>query len=216
MTEGRIGLYGGTFDPVHLGHFKVAEAAFVEAELNRVIFIPCASPPHKNGEITSLKHRLAMLNLASAGKQHFQSSGIEGKLPKPSYTIDTLRALMTEVHKGQTLFFIVGADAFLDIRTWKDFEKILNIVNIIVSPRIGYDQHVLEEMISELGYERINNGWRGRGNRKHIQVLNTVPPHISSSGIKAVPFDENVPVRMPDFGLHSDVIAYIRAHNLYQ
>ena len=115
MTTRKIGLLGGTFDPIHYGHLQLAESALVECKLDKVVFIPSALPPHKNGAvITSFRHRLAMLSLAGQGFNGFECNAIEGDLPKPSYTIDTLRELLKHYKSDCQLYFMIGADAFLD------------------------------------------------------------------------------------------------------
>ena len=134
MTTSRIGLLGGTFDPVHTGHLQLAEAALREGNLDQVLFIPSASPPHKVGTpITSFAHRLAMLELVSKRNPRFACSGIEGDLPAPSYTIDTLRVLGGLFPEETKFFFIIGIDAFLDFATWKSYRDILRLVNIVIA-----------------------------------------------------------------------------------
>lgn len=212
MTGRRIGLLGGTFDPVHYGHLQLAEAAIEECNLDKVVFVPSAQPPHKNrASITPFRHRLAMLTLAGAGIKGFECSAIEGLLPKPSYTIDTLRALKKQYENDCRLYFMIGADAFLDILTWKSPRQVLHEVNIIVSGRKGYDSAHLAELLLKLGYTEQGGHWAGEEGKRGIFILKKTPPDQSSSGIRAmIKKGQSVNRFLP-----SKVIDYIQAHMLY-
>ncbi len=146
----RLGIMGGTFDPVHLGHLVAAEAAREEYALERVLFVPTGSPPHKPDQtVTEAEHRLAMVLLATAGHPHFLVSRVEIDRPGPSYTVDTLRQL-TATYLGWELYFITGADAVLELDTWKEPGEILRLCRLVVVGRPGYDQHRLREMVDRL------------------------------------------------------------------
>lgn len=134
----RIGVYGGTFDPVHNGHFKVADAVLKSFAMDRMLFVPAFVPPHKSGwEISSPYHRLAMLALATADRERIFVSTIELEAPSRPYTVETLGRLRTE-HGEDRLFFVMGADSFNDITTWRDYDRILNTYDVIVASRPGY------------------------------------------------------------------------------
>jgi nicotinate-nucleotide adenylyltransferase len=133
----KIGILGGTFNPIHNAHLRIAEEARDLFELDRVIFIPAAAPPHKPlvGEL-SFADRLEMVRLATADNPFFSVSDMEGVRGGCSYSVDTLRALGLEYPQAE-LFFIVGADSFNDISTWHDYAAIFTLCNIICVQRPG-------------------------------------------------------------------------------
>lgn len=214
MNTSRIGLLGGTFDPVHTGHLQLAEAALRECCLDRVLFIPSASPPHKVGvPITSLAHRLAMLELVCRCNPRFTCSAIEGELPTPSYTIDTLRALGDQFPRETEFFFIIGVDAFLDFATWKSYRDILRLVNIVISFRNGHTPNQLTEFLQSIGYFWQNTRWRDEhGGGRAITILQTIPGQFSSTTIRRR-------IRggiRPTGDTPDQVIDYIVKHQLYR
>lgn len=132
-----IGILGGTFNPIHLAHLRIAEEARDRFGLDRVIFVPAADPPHKPRQSqVSLSHRLAMVKLAIGDHPAFTFSDIEGHRPGKSYTIDTLRAFR-ELYPDDRLVFIMGSDSFAEIGTWYDYHRIFTVTNIIVVGRPG-------------------------------------------------------------------------------
>ena len=134
----KIGLFGGTFDPIHWGHLRSAEEVGETFGLDRVYFIPAAVPPHKRGQTsTPARHRLRMVRLAVAGNPRFSVSTVEIARPGVSYSIDTVREFATKADQGDSLFFIIGLDAFREIGTWKDFANIFPLCNFIVTSRPG-------------------------------------------------------------------------------
>ncbi len=133
-----IGVFGGTFDPPHAGHFIIAEAAFSQLALSKVLFIPAAQAPHKrNRKAVSGQHRLAMLKAAVRGHRGYRASDIEVKRGGVSYTVDTLRTL-AERNPGAKFWLIIGSDNLRDLYTWKDPKGILDLCNIAVYERPGY------------------------------------------------------------------------------
>ena len=213
MTTRKIGLLGGTFDPVHNGHLQLAESALKECGLDKVVFIPSAQPPHKNcASVTTFRHRLAMLMLAGKGINGFECNAIEGILPKPSYTIDTLQALWKHYKNDCQLYFMIGADAFLDILTWKSHLKVLHSVNIILSRRKGYKGKQLSDLLKKLGYKASDGSWQGEDGKKDIFILENIPEDMSSSEIRTkISKGESVQRFLP-----KDVNEYIQKHTLYQ
>jgi nicotinate-nucleotide adenylyltransferase len=134
----KIGLFGGTFDPIHWGHLRSAEEVSETFGLDRVLFVPAAIPPHKRGETTTpVKHRLKMVRLAVAKNRRFAVSTVEIARPGVSYSIDTLRYFARKLRKGDSLYFIIGLDAFREIGTWKDFAELFPLANFIVTSRPG-------------------------------------------------------------------------------
>ena len=140
-----VALYGGTFDPVHLGHVAVARAAAERFRLRRIYFVPADIPPHKQGQpLTAYYHRYAMLALALQGEKNFEPSLLEspetiqaeGKLA--AYSVDTVRRFRRRFGQRDTLFFLVGIDAFLEISTWHDPVELLRSCEFIVASRPGF------------------------------------------------------------------------------
>lgn len=144
----KIGLLGGTFDPVHNGHLAVAVEVKKMLDLDELWFVPAAEPPHKAGyRVSSFAVRAAMLDLAVAGRPGFVVSRLEADLPKPSYTIDTLRALRDQLGPGVRFFFIIGADAFAEISTWKDYDRLLAQADFAVLARPPYTAEVVADIV---------------------------------------------------------------------
>jgi nicotinate-nucleotide adenylyltransferase len=132
----RLGLFGGTFDPIHLGHLILAEACREACGLDRVWFVVAGAPPHKPGERTSVADRLEMARIATAGHPAFEVSDIEARRPGPHYSVDTLE----EVHRerpGDELFFLVGADSLADLPHWRRPERIVALATVVVAERPG-------------------------------------------------------------------------------
>lgn len=147
-----IGLFGGTFDPIHLGHLALARAAMERCELGRVYFVPASVPPHKPVESPAFFFdRYAMVVLATMGEKRFlpslleapgtalpQVGGKKNNVPTANYTIDTVRRLRSELKKADRLFFLIGIDAFRDIAKWHQAEALLRECEFIVASRPGY------------------------------------------------------------------------------
>ena len=134
----KIGLFGGTFDPIHWGHLRSAEEVGETFRLDRVYFIPASLPPHKRGQTTTpARDRLQMVRLAVARNPRFSVSTVELARPGVSYSIDTIREFAAKLRKADSLYFIIGLDAFREIGTWKDFAEIFSLCNFIVTSRPG-------------------------------------------------------------------------------
>lgn len=135
----RLGLMGGTFDPIHFGHLILAEQAWEQLGLDRVLFVTAASPPHKAGiAITDVAHRCEMTRLAVEGNDHFECSSIEIDRPGPSYTIDTIRQILGLYGSGACVYLLVGADEARDFMKWRDPYGIRELADIVVANRPGY------------------------------------------------------------------------------
>lgn len=136
IEPGTVGVFGGTFDPIHVGHLAVAQEAADALGLERVLFVPAGEPPHKpDRAITVAPHRQAMVELAIADNPRFALEPIELDRPGPSYTADTLETL--SVREG-VLTLILSADAFLALHEWHDPDRILSLARVAVAPRQGY------------------------------------------------------------------------------
>jgi len=144
-----IGLFGGTFDPVHRGHIALARAAMERCKLHRVHFVPANVPPHKQSQpLAPFAHRFAMLALATASEKAFVPSLLEGPVDaasgrkdrhdKPNFTIDTVRRLKASLKASDRLFLLIGIDAFADITKWHEAEALFRECAFIVAGRPGY------------------------------------------------------------------------------
>jgi nicotinate-nucleotide adenylyltransferase len=208
-----IGLLGGTFNPVHFGHLYLADAAMAECSLDKVVFIPSSQPPHKNeASIVSFAHRIAMLQIAVKKTKRLTYTAIEAELPTPSYTIDTLRAIRSRYPPDACFFFIIGADAFLDLLTWKAYDQILRCVTLIVAERKGYHSDKIHDFLRNLQYADHGGSWQGKDGAGKVVILHTMPGEYSSTAIRAMIGRGIFPEKqMPD-----EVIEYIKKHALYQ
>lgn len=149
----RLGIFGGTFDPVHFGHLALAEECLAVAGLDEVWLVPAASPPHKGGKkLSRFDQRKEMLELAIAGNEKFKVEPMEADRPGPSFTIDTLEEIQKR-RPNDELFLIIGGDSALEFSTWKDPAKIASLATIIVRIRPGVIMPTEEEFISQLGKE---------------------------------------------------------------
>jgi nicotinate-nucleotide adenylyltransferase len=136
--RGATGVFGGTFDPIHLAHLAIAEAARDAFALRRVLFVVAARPPHKPGvSITAAEDRLAMVQAAIAGNAAFEMSRIEIDRDGPSYTVDTIAALRAR-EPDEPLALILSAESYAELPTWRDPARILELADVIVVPRDGY------------------------------------------------------------------------------
>ncbi|HEX8177091.1 MAG TPA: nicotinate-nucleotide adenylyltransferase [Pyrinomonadaceae bacterium] len=150
MSVKRIALYGGTFDPVHNGHMSVARALLQLFALDELVFIPAHVAPHKREQFVSpALMRYAMLALATQGEARMRVSTFELDAPERPYTVETLARMKGKYGDETRLFFVMGADSWTDIRTWREWERVLTLTNHIVMARPGYDldaAHVSEEI----------------------------------------------------------------------
>ncbi len=149
---GRVGVMGGTFDPIHFGHLLAAEEVRIELELDKVLFIPSGRPPHKTGKtITEGLHRYVMAALATAGNPDFFVSSIELDRPGLSYTVDTVSALKSQLGESTEIVFITGADVIAEILSWKDTSGLLSICDLVAVTRPGYTMSGIERVKEHLG-----------------------------------------------------------------
>lgn len=155
----RIGIMGGTFDPIHLGHLVTAEAVRTEYKLDNVLFIPAANPPHKKEQsVTPAIHRYIMTAMATYSNPYFHVSSIELDRPGPSYTIDTIYELIARFGKDTEIYFITGADAIQEIPNWDRIEELLGLCQFIAATRQGCSPTVdnIKEHFGKLGENRIH------------------------------------------------------------
>ncbi|HYE12689.1 MAG TPA: nicotinate-nucleotide adenylyltransferase [Patescibacteria group bacterium] len=147
----RIGIMGGTFDPIHYGHLVAAEVARAEFGLDKVIFIPAGRPPHKQLQsITDAEHRYRMTILATSSNPNFEVSRIEVDKDELTYTIDTVKDMRRIYGEDAAIYFITGADAVLEFLTWYKLQELLTLCRFIAVTRPGFDKRDLEQMIGEI------------------------------------------------------------------
>ncbi len=151
----KVGVLGGTFDPLHFGHLRAAEVARDELRLETVLFVPAANPPHKPGRgVTDASARVSMLQLALADEEGFELSNIEIERGGASYTIETLDELQRRQPDAE-YWFITGSDAFVDIRTWKDWEELLERYAFVVHERPGVALERASRAVASSFHQRI-------------------------------------------------------------
>ena len=189
-----VALFGGTFDPIHAGHIAVAQAALRRFHLDAIHFIPSARPPHKTKmALTPFLHRYAMVALACADHATFVPSVAEaemdGATPRVFYTIDTVRRFRRE-HPDDHLYFIVGADQFLELPTWKNYEALLDCCDFIIASRPGFKLDALrlvippEKLETDNMRENAPNPNKIALRKSAIYMLTTVSSHVSSTEIR--------------------------------
>lgn len=135
----RLGLFGGTFDPIHLGHLILAEQCREACGLDRVWFVVAGSPPHKQGERTPAVQRLEMVRIAVAGHSNFEACDLETRRPGPHYSVETLELVHRE-RPEDPLFFLIGADSLVDLPTWRKPARIARLATIVVVNRPGISE----------------------------------------------------------------------------
>jgi nicotinate-nucleotide adenylyltransferase len=143
----RVGVMGGTFDPIHHGHLVAAEEARWQFRLDEVVFVPTGQPWQKPAGVTGAEDRYLMTVIATASNPAFSVSRLEIDAPGPTYTVDTLHRLRAELDPGTRLFFVTGADAVLQILTWKDPDEVLALAELIAATRPGHDLADLAEKV---------------------------------------------------------------------
>jgi len=184
-----VGLFGGTFDPIHAGHITVAQAAQRRFHLDAIYFIPSARPPHKSHrELVPFVHRYAMVALACADHAAFVPSLAEAPTPGFGshifYTIDTVRKFHRE-HAHDHVYFMVGADQFLEIPTWKNYEALLDACDFIIASRPGFRLDALRLVIPPEKFGRATaDGAKISLRKSEIHLLTTVASHVSSTEIR--------------------------------
>lgn len=187
----RIGILGGTFNPIHIGHLMIAQAVLEKSRLDKVIFVPSCLPPHKSGRnLIDARHRLRMARLAVRGNRHFEVSSFEILKGGKSYSVDTLRYFRRR-YPGAKLFFIIGSDHIAKLHTWKNIQEVIRIVSFIAVYRPGF-----------------------RTIRSQIRIKSMIIPgvHTSSSDIRRrLVAGKTVKHLIPE-----NVLRYIRKHKLYR
>ena len=148
----KLGILGGTFDPIHFGHLRLAEEVGEDLELEKIYLIPAASPPHKSkSPVTPFFDRLTMTRMAAEASPLFETLDLEGRRRGHSYSIETLREFHRLFGSDLDLFFILGMDAFLEIETWKEYRNLFDYAHFVVINRPGTPDGALDAFLASLG-----------------------------------------------------------------
>ena len=156
MAEQRIGLLGGTFDPIHIGHLLLAVHSYEELDLDRVIFIPARMPPHKGQPTVSAEQRLEMVRLAVSNDERFLVCDCELSRTTPSYTIDTVKELQQSLGSETKLSWLIGSDMLEDLPNWREVNKLVDMIDIVVVQRAGQPSADFSTLRPSLTAEQIN------------------------------------------------------------
>jgi nicotinate-nucleotide adenylyltransferase len=185
MSERRIGLLGGTFDPIHRGHTTLAAAAETALRLTRLHLVPARIPPHRPQPFASSYHRFAMVALAVAGHPAWRASDLELRSATPSYTTTTLGRFHQRGYDPTELFFLLGADAFADIIAWRDYPAILDRATFVVISRPGCPVDTLPALVPELAGRMVrHHPGSGLAARRPIVLLDAPTEDVSSTVIR--------------------------------
>ena len=203
-----VALFGGTFDPVHSGHLSAARAALQAFALDQIHFVPASVPPHKQGRsITDFHHRYAMVVLACAGESRFLPSLLEApdsNQGQPNYSIATVRRLARGLSEKDRLYFLIGADAFLEINHWQEWKALLESCDFIIASRPGFPIAEIEKVVPQ----ELRSGPTAGNSipmcRTKLHLLTTVDADISSSSIRQLaaegrPFRGLVPEAVEEY-----------------
>jgi len=202
MFQRKIGILGGTFDPIHVGHLIVAQTTREIFELDSVMFVPCATPPHKSAnELCTANHRLAMIQLATEWNTEFEVSDIEIQRSGKSYAIDTIQ-ILNNAHPDAEIFFIIGSDTLKQLHTWRHIYDLLPLCRFITFSRPGHDDMSPEGL-------NLDEPWPCRllddvivG--RHMDISSTEIRYRIADGL-------SIKYLVP-----SEVEMYIAEHNLYE
>jgi nicotinate-nucleotide adenylyltransferase len=202
----KIGIMGGTFNPIHHGHLVTAQEALSQFKLDMVIFIPTGNPPHKTqNEVASAEDRYIMTVIATSSNSNFFVSRMEIDRRGNSYTIDTVRQLKKIYGSSSLLYFITGADAILEILTWKNTDEIVSLCKFIAATRPGYNLSRIEDL-----RKRLFGNTVATDNKIYIMEIPALS--ISSTDIRNR-VKHNRPI---DYLLPEGVSNYILKHGLYK
>ena len=223
----RVGVLGGTFDPIHLGHLAVARQAADSLGLDRVLLLPSRTPPHRPVDPSaSVFHRFAMVALSASTDSRLVASDLELGRPGASYTADTLRALRATGLEGWQIFFLTGADAFAEIATWREYPAVLDLAHFVACSRAGVAATSLPDRLPGLaarmipvlspgsedpGLHQLGGGPSAKRPETRVFLLDCSTPDVSSTGIRArARAGRSLAGLVPP-----EVDDYIRRHGLY-
>lgn len=199
----RIGLIGGSFDPIHNGHLVLAEQVREQLSLDHVVFIPSGNPPHKSKDaMTANGHRFAMVQAAIADNAFFKVSDVEMDPSLIHYTVNTIKRLKALEQGDNAYFFIAGADALMDVENWRSCQELLSLCTFVGATRPGFDLHVLQAQVLHLT----------KTYGQSIELIEISALDVSASEIRErVSQERSIRYMVPE-----SVWNYIQTHGLYQ
>lgn len=212
-----LGILGGTFDPVHYGHLRLAHEVGEKLKLAEVRFVPAGTPPHRAAPMVDAAHRLEMVRRAIAGNAQFSVDDREMRRAGPGYSVDTLAAIRADVGTGRPIAMLVGADAFLDLATWSRWQTLFDLAHVIVAHRPGYPvdswqsrmpEPLAREYAKRLAHQPLAAHLAPAGG---IIVIGIAALDISATGIR----DALAAGASPRYLLPDAVLDYIQQHALY-
>jgi nicotinate-nucleotide adenylyltransferase len=211
----RVGLFGGSFNPIHFGHLRSAEEDREALNLDLVYFVPAASPPHKiEGELAPADHRLAMVRLATKGNRHFMASDVEIRRTGRSYSIETVKYFLATLRQPATLYLLMGADQFAELDTWKDCDELVSLCNVAVHTRLregeGGPGKVSLAALNRFGYIQKEDHYAHASGHTLSFVATTVLPISATEIRRKIQRGQSINYLVP-----SDVVDYIQRHALY-
>ena len=211
MTNRRLGILGGTFDPIHCGHLDLGRAAASALALTDIVVITANIPPHRPQPVASSYQRFAMVALAIAGVEHWRASDIELAVGAPSYTTGTLQRFHELGLAATEIFFIIGTDAFAEIEAWKDFPAILDRANFAVVSRPGLPAHDMPDRLPAIAARMVTARELGSRQTPLIFLIDATTADVSATAIR-----QRVAAGGSIAGLVPDAVRqHIEQHGLY-
>ncbi len=214
MSAEPIGLLGGTFDPVHFAHLRLAMEALEQLALASVRWIPSGQPGHRGAPVAGVAHRLAMLGLALAGEPRFALDDADARSAIPTFTVNTLARLRAELGAGMPLVLIIGADQLLALDTWREWKRLFELAHIAVAERPRFEVRagaLAGELALEYARRSTEAGALARSPAGAIAIFRMTPLDISASAIRA----DIAAGRSPRYLLPDAVLDYIASHRVY-
>jgi len=213
-----IALFGGTFDPIHAGHLRAAQAAARKFRLDQILFVPSGNPPHKlNNHLTPFSHRYSMVALACGGDPRLVPSLLEAPTSdgRPHFSINTAARVKRSLSPRDHLYFLIGIDAFLDLPHWKEYRRLLDLVDFIVVSRPRFSNNEIAEVLSEVAPREVRG--KSGSDKIHLRkstlhILPGVDVPAASSQIRTA-----IRARRPVAGLVPPLVKeYILKEGLYR
>lgn len=214
----RIAIYGGTFDPVHLGHVEIAKRVATLFAIDEFLFVPACVAPHKlDRDVTSALHRYAMLALVTSNEERLRISTFELDEAGRRYTVDTLAHFRSSLGESTDLFFVMGADSWTEITTWRDWERLVTLARLIVVTRPAYEvsiSHVPPRIASTVVDVRGKQSVETDEGSARIFITDAVMRDVSATGIRQAAREDNF--QKLNKLVPPEVAQYIRKYRLYR
>jgi nicotinate-nucleotide adenylyltransferase len=210
-----VGIFGGTFNPIHFGHLRMAQELASALAMDEVKFIPSANPPHKDNVMVSAEHRSAMVKLAIADNPLFSLDELELNREGPSYTIDTLVSLRESLGQDTSLCLMMGSDAFVNLNTWYRWQELLDYAHIVLVQRpSAQPQEALPTEVEALLRDHYTDQHADLANENSGRIImqSITGQDISATGVRGM-FERGESVR---YLVHDEVSSYIQQHHLYR